>query len=320
MRAVQVRETGGPEVLQVAEVPEPAAGKGEVVVDLAAAGVNYIDTYHRSGIYPLPTPFVLGQEGAGTIREVGPDVAGFAAGDVVAWTSVLGSYAEQVVVPVERLLKLPDGVDAELGAAAMLQGLTAHYLATSTYPVQPGDWAVVHAAAGGVGLLLTQIVKLRGGHVLATVSTPEKAELARAAGADEIASYDDFAKRARDLTGGTGVPVVYDGVGVSTFDQSLDALRPRGFMVLYGASSGPVPPVDPQTLNSKGSLFLTRPTLVHYIGDADEARARTAELFGWIRDGRLSVRIGGRYSLADAGRAHEDLQSRRTTGKLLLLP
>jgi NADPH2:quinone reductase len=320
MRAVQVRETGGPEVLQVADVPEPRAGEGEVVVEVAAAGVNYIDTYHRGGMYPMQTPFVPGMEGAGRIREVGSGVSGLAVGDAVGWSSTIGSYAEQVAVPAAKLVPLPSGVDLEVGAAVLLQGLTAHYLATSTYPVQPGDWTVVHAAAGGVGLLLTQIVKLRGGNVLATVSTQEKATLAREAGADEIASYDDFAARARSLTDGVGVPVVYDGVGASTFDQSLEALRPRGFMVLYGASSGAVPPVDPQTLNSKGSLYLTRPTLGHYTSDPAEVRSRVEDLFGWIGAGQLSVRIGGRYSLAEAGRAHEDLQARRTTGKLLLLP
>lgn len=320
MRAVQVRETGGPEVLQLADVPDPSPGKGEVVVDVAAAGVNYIDTYHRGGMYPMQTPFVPGMEGAGTIREVGDGVSGLAVGDAVGWSSVLGSYAERVAAPADKLIPLPDGVDLQIGAAVLLQGLTAHYLTASTYPVQQGDWTVVHAAAGGVGLLLTQIVKLRGGRVLATVSTPEKAELAREAGADEVTSYDDFAAKARELTGGAGVPVVYDGVGKSTFDQSLDALRPRGFMVLYGASSGAVPPVDPQTLNSKGSLYLTRPTLGHYTADPAETRGRVEDLFGWIRDGQLSVRIGGRYPLADAARAHEDLQGRRTTGKLLLLP
>lgn len=320
MRAVQVRETGGPEVLQVADVPEPSAGKGEVVVDVTAAGVNYIDTYHRGGMYPMQTPFVPGMEGAGRISEVGEGVTGLAVGDAVGWSSTLGSYAERIAVPAAKLVPLPAGVDLEVGAAALLQGLTAHYLATSTYEVQPGDWTVVHAAAGGVGLLLTQIVKLRGGNVLATVSTEEKAALAREAGADEIATYEDFAAKARDLTDGRGVPVVYDGVGASTFDQSIDALRPRGFMVLYGASSGAVPPVDPQTLNSKGSLYLTRPTLGHYTSDPAELRGRVEDLFGWIGAGQLTVRIGGRYSLADAGRAHEDLQSRRTTGKLLLVP
>lgn len=320
MRAVRVGRVGGPAVLEVAEVPEPEAGPGQVVVDVVAAGVNYIDTYHRSGAYPMSTPFVPGLEGAGRIRAVGEGVTGRVPGEPVAWCSALGSYAEQVVVSAEALVRLPDGLDLELGAAAMLQGLTAHYLSASTFPVQEGDWALVHAAAGGVGLLLTQMVKLRGGRVLGTTSTEEKAELARYAGADEVTSYEGFADRARELTGGEGFPVVYDGVGAATFDESLDALRPRGYMVLYGAASGPVPPVDPQVLNRKGSLYLTRPTLAHYTREPVELRARTDELFDWIKDGRLDVRIGGRYPLEEARRAHEDLQARRTTGKLLLLP
>ncbi|WP_026257251.1 quinone oxidoreductase family protein [Actinopolymorpha alba] len=320
MRAIQVREPGGPEVLEFREVAPPEPAPGQALVEVAAAGVNYIDTYHRSGLYPVPLPFIPGSEGAGTVRAVGEGVSEVAVGDRVAWTGVLGSYAEQAVVPADRLVPLPDGVTAEDAAAALLQGMTAHYLATSTYAIQPGDWALVHAAAGGVGLLLTQIAKLRGGHVLGTVSTPDKAKLARETGADEIASYDDFAQRARDLTGGEGFPVVYDGVGRTTFDASLDALRIRGMMVLFGASSGPVPPFDLQVLNAKGGLFITRPSLAHYTRDRAELLGRAEELFGWIRDGRVKVHLGGRYPLADAARAHEDLQGRRTTGKLLLLP
>lgn len=320
MRAVQVREHGGPEALEVADVTPAQPGPGEVLVDVAAAGVNYIDTYQREGIYPMRTPFVPGQEGAGTVRAVGPDVNGVSAGDRVAWTGVPGSYAEQVVLPATSALPVPETLGDELAAAVPLQGMTAHYLATSTYPVGPGDWTLVHAGAGGVGLLLTQVVKRRGGRVLATTSTPEKAELARRAGADEVASYDDFVERARDLTAGEGFPVVYDGVGRATFDRSLDALRPRGVMVLYGASSGPVPPVGVQTLNAKGSLFLTRPSLVHYLRDRAELASRARDVFGWVAEGSLEVRIGGRYPLDSAGRAHDDLQGRRTTGKLLLLP
>jgi NADPH:quinone reductase len=320
VRAVHVRQHGGPDVLVLADLPSPEPGPGEVVVDVAAAGVNYIDTYHRSGQYHIQPPFVLGNEGAGTVRSVGEGVTGANVGDRVAWNGVLGSYAEQAVVPATKLVPLPYGVSEELAAASLLQGSTAHYLVKSTYEIKPGDWALVHAAAGGVGLLLTQMVKLLGGRVLGTVSTPEKAELARQAGADEVASYDEFVTRARELTDGEGFPVVYDGVGRSTFDGSLNALRPRGMMVLYGASSGQVPPLDLQVLNTKGSLYVTRPTLAHYTRDRDELLDRVGELFGWIGAGHVSVRIGGRYPLTHARRAHEDLHSRRTTGKLVLVP
>ncbi|PPK97426.1 NADPH2:quinone reductase [Kineococcus xinjiangensis] len=320
MKAIIIERTGGPEVLTRADVEEPAPGDGEVLVDVAAAGVNYIDTYHRDGTYPQPLPFRPGLEGAGRVRALGAGVEGFAEGDLVAWKAAPGSYAEQVVVPAAELVPVPEGVEPDTAAALLLQGLTAHYLATSTHPVAEGEWAVVHAGAGGVGLLLTQIVKLHGGHVLATTSTPEKAELARAAGADEVAGYDDFAARARELTGGRGVDVVYDGVGRATFDAGLQALRPRGLMALFGASSGQVPPFDLQRLNPAGSLYVTRPTLVHYASDPAELRARAADLFGWVASGRLDVRVGHRYPLADARRAHEDLQGRRTTGKLLLQP
>jgi NADPH:quinone reductase len=320
MRAIQVREVGGPEVLEAVEVASPEPEPGTLLVDVGTAGVNYIDTYQRSGLYPLPTPFVLGIEGAGTVRAVGADVNGVNPGDRVAGKDALGSYAEQAVVPAAEAVPVPDGVSDELAAALLLQGMTAHYLATSLYPVQPGDWVVVHAGAGGVGLLLTQIVKLRGGNVLATVSTPEKAELATSAGADVIASYDDFTERAREVTDGAGVACVYDGVGQATFEGSLDALRVRGTLALFGAASGPVPPFNPQQLNAKGSLFLTRPTLAHYTRDRAELTARADDLLGWVADGKLDVRIGGRYPLADARRAHEDLEARRTTGKLVLTP
>lgn len=320
MRAIQVRRNGGPEVLELGELDDPRPAADEVVVDVGAAGVNFIDTYQRAGVYPIPTPFVAGQEGAGTIREVGSAVSDLAVGDRVAWTGILGGYAEQAVIKADRAVPVPAGVTDEVAAATMLQGLTAHYLVTSTYPVQAGDWAIVHAAAGGVGLLLTQLIKKRGGQVLATVSTPEKAELATGAGADVIASYDDFADRAREVTGGEGVAVAYDGVGAATFDNSLASLRTRGMLVLFGGSSGQVPPVDPQRLNSGGSLYLTRPTLVHFTRDRAELTGRTDELFGWIADGSLNIRIGARYPLADARKAHEDLEGRRTTGKLLLIP
>lgn len=320
MRAVQVREVGGPEALELVETDPPQPSAGELLVDVAVAGVNYIDTYQRGGMYPMPAPFVPGIEGCGTVRALGPGVAGLAIGDRIAWKQAQGSYAEQVVVRADEALAVPSGISDDVAAAFPLQGMTAHYLATSTFAVQRGDWVVVHAAAGGVGLLLTQIVKLRGGHVLATVSTPEKAELAAGAGADVIASYEDFADRAREITGGEGVACVYDGVGQATFERSLDALRIRGMMALFGAASGPVPPVDPQRLNAKGSLFLTRPTLAHYTRDQKELTARAEQLLGWVADGMLDVRIGGRYPLAEARRAHEDLHARRTTGKLLLLP
>jgi NADPH2:quinone reductase len=318
MRAVQVPEHGGADVLKVVDIDPPTIKPDQLLVRVAAAGVNYIDTYQRDGIYPIPTPFTLGLEGAGEVLQVGADASGFAVGDTVAWKQALGSYAEQVAVPAAEAVPVPAGVTAEQAAAVMLQGLTAHYLATSTYPVQEGDWAVVHAAAGGVGLLLTEIIKKRGGHVLATTSTPEKAELARGAGADEVSTYEDFAAKAKELTDGKGAAVVYDGVGKTTFDQSLSALRIRGYMVLYGGASGQVPPVDPQRLNSGGGLYLTRPSLVHYTVDRAELLSRTNELMSWIADGSLTIRIGHRYDLADAGQAHKDLQGRRTTGKLLL--
>jgi len=322
MRAIQVNSYGGPEALQLVDVDTSRPGPDQVLVDVAACGVNYIDTYQRSGIYQVPLPLVLGLEGAGTVAAVGSGVTDLAVGDRVAWAAAQGSYAERVLVDAARAIRVPDGVSDEVAGAVPLQGMTAHYLATSTYPVQAGDTVIVHAAAGGVGLLLTQIVRMRGGRVIATVSTEEKAALARRAGADEVVRYDqvDFAAEARRLTGGAGVAAVYDGVGRTTFDASLSALRPRGMLVLYGASSGPVPPVDPQRLNSGGSLFLTRPSLGHYTATREELLERAGEVFGWIAAGKLDVRIGGRYSLAEAGRAHEDLQGRRTTGKLLLVP
>ncbi|MGI8722759.1 MAG: quinone oxidoreductase family protein [Geodermatophilaceae bacterium] len=320
MRAIQVTEHGGPEVLKLIDAPAPEASEGQLVVDVAAAGLNYIDTYQRSGSYPIDTPFILGQEGAGTVRAIGTGVDGISVGDRVAWKNCLGSYAETVAISAAEAVPVPDGVEAELAAAAMLQGLTAHYLATSTYPVQGGDWVVVHAAAGGVGQLLTQIVKLRGGHVLATTSTPEKAALATAAGADKVVSYAEMPSAAKEVTGGVGVAAAYDGVGKSTFDDSMAALRIRGTMVLFGAASGPVPPIDPQRLNSGGGLFLTRPSVVHYTRDRDELTRRTDEIFGWIADGSLRVQIGHRYPLADAAEAHRDLEGRKTTAKVLLIP
>ncbi len=322
MRAVIVSEPGGPEVLRLVDREAPTPGPGEVLVDLAAAGVNFMDIYGRQGRPPYgrPTPYVLGAEGAGTVSAVGAEVTGIAVGDVVAWTGVPDSYAEQVVVPAGRAVPVPPGVDVSTAAAVMLQGCTAHYLASSTWPVAEGEVAVVHAAAGGVGLLLTQIVRLRGGTVVATTSGGGKAELARAAGAQHVTGYGDFLDVVREVTGGTGAHVVYDGVGRATFDDSLRALRRRGLMVLYGAASGPVPPLDLARLMTGGSLSVTRPTLGDFVAGRDELVARTDELFGWIAAGTLTVRIGGSYSFADAAAAHEDLAGRRTTGKLLLTP
>ncbi|SFJ66771.1 NADPH2:quinone reductase [Amycolatopsis sacchari] len=320
--AVQIHRTGGPEVLEVGEVEVGDPGPGELLVDVRAAGVNYIDTYHRSGIYPVELPATLGMEGAGTVTAVGPDVTGFSVGDRVAWQGHFGSYTSRIRVPAAIAVRVPEGVSDETAAALMLQGITAHYLVRSTYEVEEGDAVLVHAAAGGVGLLLTQLAKARGARVIGTVSTEEKERLAREAGADEVIRYDqvDFAERTRELTGGEGVAVVYDGVGQSTFDGSIASLRVRGVLALFGASSGPVPPIDPQILNRGGSLYLTRPTSVHYVRTREELDWRAEELFSSVVDGSLTVRIGHRYPLAEARQAHEDLQGRRTTGKLLLLP
>jgi NADPH2:quinone reductase len=317
-----VNRNGGPDVLEVTERDAPRPGPGELLVDVAAAGVNFMDIYQREGRPPYddPPPFVPGAEGAGTVAAVGRDASGVAVGDRVAWANGSNGYAEQVVVPADRVVPVPDGVDLTVAAAVMLQGMTAHYLATSAYPVAGWDVAVVHAAAGGVGLLLTQIVKRRGGVVVATTSTADKADLARQAGADHVAGYDTFADVAREVSGGAGAAVVYDGVGRTTFDAGLTALRPRGYMVLYGAASGPVPPFDLRRLGSAGSLYVTRPTLGHYITGRDELRWRAGDLFDWISNGSLTVRIGGTYPLEEAARAQDDLASRRTTGKLLLLP
>ncbi|MFI9816767.1 quinone oxidoreductase family protein [Saccharothrix variisporea] len=321
-KAVVVRATGGPEALEFGEVEARTPGSGELLVDVAAAGVNYIDTYQREGRYPLPLPFGIGLEGAGRVAAVGPDVTGFAVGDRVAWAHAQGSYAEQAVVPAAAVVPVPDGVDDDTAAALLLQGMTAHYLVASTYPVQEGDTVLVHAAAGGVGLLLVQLAKARGGRVIATVSTEAKEALAREAGADEVIRYDqvDFAPVVRELTGGKGVAAVYDGVGASTFDGSLASLKPRGYLVLFGASSGPVPPLDPQRLNQAGSVYLTRPSLGAYTATREELEWRARELFAAVEAGDLKIRIGGRYALADARKAHEDLEGRRTTGKLLLVP
>jgi NADPH2:quinone reductase len=322
MRAIRVHQTGGPEALQLDELPTPTAGDGMALIEIAAIGVNFIDVYFRTGLYKAPLPLTLGMEGAGTVRAVGAGVTEVAVGDRVAWVGVPGAYAEMAVVPASRLVKLPGALSFEDGAAAMLQGMTAHYLAVSTYPLKPGDACLVHAAAGGVGLLLCQVAKRRGATVIGTVSTEAKAELARAAGADHVILYtkEDFVVGVRNATGGAGVHVVYDGVGVTTFEKGLDCLRPRGLMALFGQSSGPVPPFDLGGLSGKGSLYVTRPTLFHYIMDRDELMQRAGDVLGWIAAGELKLRIGGEYPLARAADAHRALEGRQTTGKVLLVP
>jgi NADPH2:quinone reductase len=321
VRAVVVTRNGGPDVLELRDEPEPQPGAGQVLVALEAAGVNFRDVYEREGrgAYANDPPLIAGAEGAGTVVAAGEGVDGLAEGDRVAWAAAPGSYAERVAVSAANAVKVPDGVPSELAAAALLQGMTAHYLCVSTYPVNEGDDVLVHAAAGGVGLLLTQMVKLRGGRVIATTSTEEKAALARDAGADETLGYDGFAERVRELTGGKGVEVVYDGIAKDTFDGSLASLRRRGMLVLYGQASGPAPPYDLEQLR-KGSLYVTRPGLPDYTATREELEWRASELFAWIAEGKLDVRIGERYPLEDARRAHEDLQARRTTGKLVLVP
>lgn len=320
MRAVVVHEHGGPDVLRVEQVPVPQPGPGQALVRLEATGVNFIDIYKRTGLYPLKLPATPGEEGAGTVVATGPGVRDVAVGDRVAWASVSGAYAEYAVVPVERLVPVPDTVPLEVAAAVMLQGMTAHYLATSTYSLKQGDRCLVHAAAGGVGLLLVQIAKKRGAMVIGTAGSDEKAKLARDAGADEVIVYtsQDFVQEVRRITEGRGVHVVYDSVGKTTFLPGLDLLVPRGMMVLFGQSSGPVEPIDPQILSRKGSLFLTRPTLASYILTRDELLSRARDLFEWIAAGDLHVRIGANYPLEDVAEAHRALEGRRTTGKVLL--
>ena len=319
--AIQVSAAGGPEVLVPARIEIADPGPGEALLEVAAAGVNFIDIYRRSGVYPMSYPYVPGTEGAGRVLAVGDGVTSVAVGDRVAWSDVPQSYASATVGPADRLVPVPDGVDDRQAAALPLQGLTAHYLATASYPVAAGDTVLIHAGAGGVGLLLTQIARILGSRVITTVSTDDKAALSRAAGADEVlVGYQDFPRRVRELTGGAGVQAVYDGVGRDTFDGSLDSLARRGTLVLFGGSSGQVPPFDPQRLNRGGSLSLTRPTLGDFVVTRAELLERATDLFGWVADGRLTVRVGSTYPLADAGRAHDDLAGRRTTGKLLLLP
>lgn len=320
MRAIVVNSHGGPEVLALEDVPDPQPGAGQVLVDVGAAGVNFVETYNRSGHYPGKTPFTPGGEAAGTVAAVGEGVTSLSPGDLVVTTNAHGSYAEKTLIDAARAVRVPDGLDARQAAAALLQGMTAHYLIHSTYEVQPGDTVLVHAAAGGMGLILTQLIKLRGARVIGTVSTAEKERLAREAGADEVIGYDGFADAVRELTGGEGVPVVYDGVGATTFDGSMAALRRRGMLALYGAASGPVPPVDPSRLQGGGSLFLTRPTLVDHAVTREELEWRAGDVLGWVASGDLKLHIGNEYALADARKAHADLEGRRTTGKLLLIP
>ena len=325
MRAIVVGQAGGPEVLQLSEVGDPKPGPGELLVEVGAAGVNFIETYQRSGLYAMNLPFTPGAEAAGRVLAVGEGVTEFQPGDRVATVDARGSYAEQVIVPAERAVAVPDGVDTETAAAVLLQGMTAHYLTQSTYPIKAGETALVHAAAGGMGLLLTQLVKAAGGKVVGTVSSDAKAELATEAGADEVIRYDqvageELAEEVRRRNGGEGVHVVYDGVGKDTFEASLAALRVRGMLVSFGNASGPVPPIAPLRLSQGGSLFLTRPTLTSYIVARQELEWRASDLFRWIQEGALTVRVGATYPLGEAEQAHRDLESRKTTGKLLLVP
>jgi NADPH2:quinone reductase len=322
MKAIRVHAPGGPEAMRLEELARPEPKAGEALVRIETAGVNFIDVYMRTGQYKAALPITLGQEAAGTVEAIGPGVSEVAPGDRVAYCSVPGAYAEYASVPVGRLVALPDGVTARQGAAAMLQGMTAHYLTHGTYPLKRGETCLVHAAAGGVGLFLCQIAKKRGARVIGTVSTEEKAARARKAGADEVILYTrtDFLMEVRRLTGGRGVQVVYESVGKTTFDKSLDCLASRGFLVLFGQSSGPVPPVDPQILNQKGSLYLTRPTLVHYIASREELLERAGAVLGWIAEGSLEVTIDRELPLEEAREAHRLLESRQTSGKLLLLP
>ena len=322
MKAVRIHTFGGPEVMQVEEVPTPSPQAGQVLVRLAAAGLNYIDIYQRSGLYPNPLPYTMGLEGSGIVAAVGPNVTGFTEGDPVAYTGIPGAYAEYVLVPADRLVQMPKRLDVKVGAAAMLQGMTAHYLAYTTYPLKPGDACLVHAAAGGVGLLLVQMAKQCGARVFGTVSTEEKAALARAAGADAAILYtqQDFEAEVKRLTDGKGVQVAYDSVGKTTFEKSLNCLAPLGYLVLYGQASGPVPPFDPAVLSAKGSLFLTRPTLGHYTADRASLEKRAGDVLGWIAAGKLTLRMEHKFALRDAAKAHASLEGRQTTGKVLLIP
>jgi NADPH:quinone reductase len=320
MKTIQVKETGGPEKMQLVDVPKPTPGPGQALVRIAASGVNFIDVYFRMGLYKADLPLTPGSEAAGTVEAVGPNVTEVAPGQRVAYAMARGSYAEYALVPASLLVPIPDGVDFETAAAAMLQGMTAHYLTHSTFALKPGDSCLVHAAAGGAGGLTVQMAKMLGARVFGTVSTEEKAQVARQNGVDEAILYtkQDFEAEVKRLTSGRGVDVVYDSVGKTTFDKSLNSLRPRGMMVLFGQSSGPVPPFDPNILNGKGSLFLTRPSLGHYVLTREELLWRAGDVLNWVASGKLKLRVDRAYPLAEAARAHEDLESRKTAGKLLL--
>jgi NADPH2:quinone reductase len=322
MKAIRIHAAGGPEVMRLDDVPQPVPKASEAIVKVDAAGLNYIDVYFRSGLYKAEYPLTLGLEAGGTVTAVGPNVSEVKVGDKVAYTGVAGAYAEYSAVPAARLVVLPAGVSTKQGAAAMLQGMTAHYLACSTYPLKKGDTCLVHAAAGGVGLLLCQMAKMRGARVIGTVSTQEKAKLAREAGADETINYttQDFEAEVKRLTDGKGVQVVYDAVGKTTWDKSLNSLAPRGLIALYGQSSGPIGQIDPQILNTKGSLFLTRPSLNHHIASREELQSRAGEVLGWIAGGKLRMRMEFEFPLKDAAEAHRALEGRKTTGKVLLVP
>jgi NADPH2:quinone reductase len=322
MKAIQVQKTGGPEVLTLVDLPVPKPKANEAVVKIAASGVNFIDVYFREGRYPAALPFTDGQEAAGTVTEVGGDVKSVKVGDRVAYSNVMGTYAEYAAVPADRLVRVPDKITDQQAAAAMLQGMTAHYLINTTYPLKKGETALIHAAAGGVGLLLVQMAKNIGAHVIGTVGTEEKSKLAREAGADEVIVYatQDFEAETKRLTGGKGVHVVYDGVGKSTFEKGLNVLRPRGYMVLFGGASGPVPPFDPIVLSQKGSLFVTRPSLIHYVALREELEQRSGDVFAMIAADKLKLRISQTYKLEEVQQAHRDLEGRKTTGKILLVP
>jgi NADPH:quinone reductase len=322
MKAVRIHAPGGPDAMKFEDVPEPTPKAGEAIVKVDAAGLNYIDVYQRSGLYKLDMPLTLGLEGGGTVTAIGQGVTEVKVGDKVAYTGVPGAYAQYAAVPAARLVVLPQGVTTKQGAAAMLQGMTAHYLACTTYPLKKGDTCLVHAAAGGVGLLLCQIAKMRGARVIGTVSTDEKAKLARDAGADDVILYtkQDFETEAKRITGGKGLQVVYDSVGKTTFDKGFNVLAPRGMMILFGQSSGPVAPFDAGILGAKGSLFLTRPSLVAYTATREELLQRAGDVLGWTRDGKLKLRMEFEFPLKDVAEAHRALESRKTTGKVLLIP
>ena len=322
MKAIRINKHGGPEVLEHEDIATPEAGAGQVSIKVATAGLNYIDTYHRTGLYPVELPLTLGLEGSGTVESVGADVSEFSAGDRVAWSGCPGSYAEYVVASADKIVQIPDGLAFESAAACMLQGMTTHYLSHSTYPLKQSDTALVHAAAGGVGLILIQVAKMLGARVIGTCGTEDKADLAREAGADEVILYteQDFEAETRRLTDGIGVDVAYDSVGKSTWEKSMNCLRPRGYLVLFGNSSGAVPPIDPLLLSQKGSLFLTRPTLVSHTQTRDELLGRANEILSWVDSGKLNIRIDRTVPLADAADAHRALESRATKGKVLIQP